>query len=486
MQHTRKPTPVTPPVPFAKERALDEERRTVPTKDHHLTAWGRGTSAQAQLARPEKEAAAIDAIAEPPCPTMIPRGAGSSYGDAALNEGGGIVSFERLDRLIAYDPDAGTVTCEAGVELGELLDRVLQDGLFPPVLPGTRHVTVGGAIASDVHGKNHEHAGAFARCVNAFRLATPSGEVLTCSRRRNPGVFWATVGGMGLTGSILTATLDLVEVESAYVLRERHRTADLEETFDQLVQLGHEASYTMAWLDAASTADPLGRGVVTAGRHASKTEVTPVTEAPLDLPERSGPDVPFTMPFSLVNRATVPLFNSLYHRTGPDGERDLVDVDRFFFPLDAIGDFHRLYGPSGLLQYQALLPMDHARGGIRRLLERIQASKVPAGLTVLKALGPGDEGLISFPERGFTLSVDVPASDRARALFSELDEICLEHEGRVYLAKDATLDRATFDAMYPAADRFRAIQRQLDPEGQLSSSLGRRLGLADGTGGAPA
>lgn len=470
--------------------AIDEDEldppdgRSLPAGTRRLTSWGRALEATSRIVRPEKEATAIDAVADPPGSAVIARGSGCSYGDAALSEDG-VVAFERLDRMLAFDPDGGTVTCEAGVTLGEIVDHLLPRGFLPPVLPGTRHVTVGGAIASDVHGKNHLSTGAFSNCVRSFRLATPLGKTLTCSRRRNADVFWATLGGMGLTGTILTATLDLEAVESAYIIRERRRTDDLDETLDVLSNRVSSHRYAVAWLDIAGPTDPAGRGLVTAGRRASHNQARRANETPLDLPERSSPGVPFEMPVNLVNRLTMSIFNSLYYWTHPREDADMVDVERFTFLLDAIDDWPRLYGPDGLLQYQALIPEPDEREGIRALLERIHRSSVTPALSVLKVLGDADDGLISFPKRGLTLSVDVPASPKARDLFRDLDEICLDHGGRVYLAKDATLDAPTFEQMYPDADRFLDVKHAVDPDGQLASSLARRVGLAPSYGEAP-
>lgn len=475
MRGTHEPVKRAPPEDREPETGSD---RPLPTAVQRLSSWGRAVEARARVVRPEKEATAIQAVAEQPSRTVIPRGAGRSYGDASLNEDG-VVTFGRLDRLLAFDPRGGTVTCEAGVTLGEIVDHLLPRGFLPPVLPGTRHVTVGGAIASDVHGKNHVSAGAFSSCVRSFRLATPTGKTLTCSRRRNADVFWATLGGMGLTGSIVTATLELEEVESAYVVRHRARTQDLDETIDLLSKRASNHRYAVAWLDAAGTAEPLGRGIVTAGRPAGRGEVDRVTDEPLETPEGSATSVPFEMPFNLVNRATVPVFNSLYYWARPSEEADVVDQERFTFLLDALDDWHRLYGPRGMRQHQSVIPSPLEREGVAALLERVQGSDVPPGLAVLKAFGSSDEGPLSFPTRGVTLSVDVPAVPEAEQLFRDLDRICLEHRGRVYLAKDTTLGARTFDEMYPDAEAFREVKRAVDPEGEVVSSLARRVGLAD-------
>lgn len=458
-----------------------DEEPPLPTSTRRLTSWGRAVEARARVVRPEKEATAVQAVREPPSRTVIARGCGSSYGDASLNEDG-VVGFERLDRLLAFDPEGGTVTCEAGVTLGEIVDHLMPRGFLPPVLPGTRHVTVGGAIAADVHGKNHATTGAFSSCVRSFRLAIPAGKTLTCSRRRNADVFWATLGGMGLTGSIVTATLDLEEVDSAYVVRRRDRTGDLDETVELLETRASTHRDAVAWLDASGRSDPLGRGVVTAARPASQSEARTVTDEPLEPPERPTPSVPFEMPFNLVNRATVPVFNSLYYWTRPEDGVDVVDHERFAFLLDAVEDWHHLYGPQGMQQYQAVIPTPGERQGVAALLDRIRRSDVPPALTVLKAFGPADRGLLSFPTRGLTLSVDVPATPEAEELFHELDRICLEHDGRTYLAKETTLDARAFEQMYPEAEAFREIKHAVDPEGTLASSLARRIGLVDAPG----
>lgn len=478
----RSPKIASPPPDSSPQVPIDGSVASSPWTLH---AWGRALQAPGQVVRPEKQAAVLDALDRPPVGSMIPRGGGRSYGDAALNHEESILSSQRLDRFVGFDPEAGTITCEPGVSLGELVDHLIPEGLLLPVLPGTRHVTVGGAIAADVHGKNHVQDGAFANNVRRLRLATPEGRVLVCSRSHNPEVFWATIGGMGLTGTIVTATLDLKRVDTAYLVRERHCTRNLNETIDTLAELASAHRYAMAWIDASSNADPFGRGVVSGARHAVREELDDVNSRPLEPKARLRPTVPFKLPSGSVNPATVAAFNALYYRLQPEREIDQIDVNRFFFPLDALEEWHRVYGSRGMLQFQGLVPRSEAREGIRALLTRVRESPLVPALTVLKAMGPEDRGMLSFPMRGLALSIDVPARKQAPRILRELNQICLEHGGRVYLAKDATLEQDAFEAMYPRVDRFRAIKWGLDPQAKMASDLGRRLGLVEHGDGEP-
>lgn len=484
MHQPQTPTPPTPRDPVDEDDKAPPSP-SLPTRSRELESWGRTHAARSHVIRPEKEKTAIAAIHDPPTSTIIPRGNGRSYGDAALNQGGAVTSMRRLDRMLAFDPATGLVTCETGVTLGDILDHALPKGYTLPVLPGTRHVTVGGAIAANIHGKTHAHQGAFASIVRSFRLATPTGAVLVCSRHRNPDIFWATLGGMGLTGTILTASLKLTPVETAYMMCTRKRTRTLEETLDTLIDEAAKHPSTVAWVDASKRADAFGRGIVTTGHPATEQDLPGDEANPLERAPRFSPTLPFTLPSSFINRVTSAAFNSLYYWTHPEQGPRAIDLGRHFFPLDAIDQWNRAYGPQGLLQYQTVIPQPEARKGVQTMLQRIKESSVPPTLTVLKVLGSEDEALLSFPKPGVTLAVDMPARPDAYGLLEALDEVCLEHGGRVYLAKDARLSPATFEQMYPAADRFRRIKNHVDPEMKVSSPLARRLGLAEAPRGDP-
>jgi len=445
-----------------------------------LSGWGRSSWESSHVYRPEQRAALARLLASGQEPHYIPRGLGRSYGDASLNRDGGVLSFLRLNRFLAFDPETGILECEAGVSLGEILDVFLPRGFFPPVTPGTRHVTVGGAIAADVHGKNHHRDGAFARFVLDMRLLTPAGEVLTCSPETEREVFWATAGGMGLTGLILSARLRLRKVETAYVRVDYVRTRSLDETLAALAANDERYPYSVAWLDGLAGGRSLGRGVLMRGHHATRQELPSRIRDPLALPGRACFAVPFDFPACALNRLSVGAFNTLYYLRHGAAAGVLVDCERFFYPLDGVRDWNRLYGRRGFVQYQFVLPPETSAVGLSEVLTRCAAAGRPPFLAVLKGFGEADPGPLSFPCRGYTLALDLPAAKGLPGLLEELDGSVLRHRGRLYLAKDSALDADTFAAMYPQAGEFRAVKARLDPKQVLSSNLARRIGLARG------
>jgi len=410
---------------------------------------------------------------------VIPRGLGRSYGDPAVNGGGAVVLAEKLGRLLAFDPEGGTVTCEGGASLARLLSFLVPRGFFLPVVPGTRFVTVGGAIAADVHGKNHHVDGTFGRHLEELTLLTAAGETLRCSHSENAGAFEATVGGMGLTGVVLSARLRLLPIETPLVKVVRRRTAGLDETLARLEEEERLGRYSVAWVDGLARGRSLGRGVLMRGDHLPAAELPRGRDGRGALPEETGPSVPLDAPAFLLGPASVSAFNALYYAAGREGT-SLSPLGPFFFPLDAVGAWNRLYGRRGFVQYQALLPRETAAEGCRLLLEEFSRERAASFLAVLKTTGPEGRGLLSFPRSGVTLALDVPnLGERLRPLARRLDAILLRLGGRLYLAKDALTDAASFAAMYPRLPEFRAARRRLDPEGRFSSSQARRLGLAE-------
>lgn len=446
----------------------------------NASGWGRYPSHRGHVYRPERLTDVARVLTSGAQPSFISRGLGRSYGDAALNKDGGIISHLRLNRLLAFDAEAGVLECETGISLAEIIKIFLPRGFFPPVTPGTKHVTVGGAIASDIHGKNHHVDGTFAEFLLDFRLQVPTGEIITCSRDERPEVFWATVGGMGLTGPILSARIRLRSVESGFVRADYHKVRNLDEALSAFAESDERYRYSVAWIDCLATGASLGRSVLMQANDATADGVRSERSAPdpLTLPKKRTTTVPFDFPSGTLNRASVQAFNTLFYRKQKSATGRLVDYDSFFYPLDSVGDWNRLYGKRGFVQYQAALPLDGGRAGLRILLERLSAAKRASFLAVLKRLGPANPGLLSFPFEGYTLALDLPNRSGLREFLRELDEITLRYGGRVYLAKDAALTPETFSTMYPGAEEFRRIQRDLDPEGRLSSSLARRLGLA--------
>ena len=442
-----------------------------------LAGWGRFPVETCRLFRPEKRAGVAAVLASGGQPHYVSRGLGRSYGDAALNRDAGVISHLRLNRFLAFDPETGVLECEAGASVHDILQFALPRGWMLPVTPGTRFVTVGGAIAADVHGKNHHRDGTFARFVDEITLLTPGEGVLRCSATENADVFWATAGGMGLTGPILAARFRLRRVESAWMRVDQVRARDLEGALDGFARADAGYPYSVAWIDCLAGGRSLGRSVLMLGDHAPAAALPRSVRDPLARPARGRPGVPFALPSAALNRFTVAAFNAAYHATHRDTAGRMVPLDTFFYPLDAVAEWNRLYGRRGFVQFQAAVPTEGGAQALAALLERISRSRRPSFLAVLKRLGAANPGLLSFPIAGYTLALDLPASAGIREFVHGLNRLALDHGGRVYLAKDAVLDAETFAAMHPRLPEFQAMRRRLDPEGRLSSSLARRVGI---------
>ncbi len=448
-----------------------------PSAVRPLSGWGRFPVETCRVFRPEKRAGLAAILASGGESSYIARGLGRSYGDAALNKDGGVISFERLNRLIAFDPETDVLECEAGVTFAEILDCFLPRGYFLPVTPGTKFVTLGGAIAHDVHGKNHHRAGTISNFVLDFRLQTPQGDVITCSREQNPDVFWATVGGAGLTGLLLTARLRLQRVETAYVLVDFLKVNHFEDAIAAMAESDHLYEFSVAWIDCLARGKALGRSVLMRANPAKRSDLPSNSGDPLRLRRRSGHSLPFDFPPGILNSLTVGAFNSLFYRLHRTISGRLADIDSFFYPLDSIRNWNRMYGRRGFVQYQLVFPLETSRTGLAEVLERVSASGRGSFLGVLKRFGDANAGLLSFPFPGYTLALDLPVSDGLVTFLSGLDEVVLRHGGRLYLAKDAVTAPDSFAAMYPRLDEFRAVKARLDPKNRLSSSQARRVGI---------
>jgi len=397
---------------------------------------------------------------------LLAHGLGRSYGDVGLNDGGTILLTRGLDRFIALDEGAPSVTCEAGVSLGEILRLVVPRGLFLPVVPGTRHVTVGGAIANDIHGKNHHREGTFGRHVRSLELLRSDGRRLTCSPAENAELFAATVGGLGLTGLLLSATVSLRRVPSAYVDAESIPVRDLDHFFELSALSDQAFEYTVAWIDCLARGRRVGRGIF----HRANVAVAPGRSREMRPSPRLS--VPIELPFSPLNRLSVAAFNLAYHAANARKGRRLEHVDPFFFPLDGVERWNRIYGPGGLLQFQCSVPREAGPATIRELLNRIAASGEGSFLAVLKGFGDvASPGLLSFPRPGVTLSLDFPyRGGRTDRLFRELHAVTEASGGAFYPAKDAHMSPGAFRRSFPGLEAFRA---QLDPA--FSSSFWRRV-----------
>jgi FAD/FMN-containing dehydrogenase len=444
-----------------------------------LSGWGRYPVEQCNVYRPESQRQLARILESCDQPSFISYGLGRSYGDAPLNRQGGVICHTRLNRFLAFDAQTGVLECEAGVSLAEILQYFLPRGFFLPVTPGTKFVTVGGAIAADVHGKNHHQDGTFGNSVLDFQLLTPSGEKLSCSQSNNSEVFWATLGGMGLTGVILSARIKLRPVESAWVLVDYQKATNLEDALGRMTESDVRYQYSVAWIDCLATGRHMGRAVLMRGNHAPANELPARIRDPLARPSLRHWTLPFDFPSLALNSLTVRAFNSFYYGMHRNASGQLVDLEKFFYPLDAIHHWNRLYGRRGFVQYQVALPLEGGLEGLKEVLTRLARSRRASFLAVLKRFGKSNPGLLSFPIQGYTLALDLPVARGLIPLLHELDRVVLDYRGRIYLAKDAVVTSQSFAAMYPKVEQFRAIKSRLDPHGRLSSSQARRLAIVE-------
>lgn len=437
-----------------------------------LSGWGRYPRNSCAVYRPER-ARELTQLFDLEAPTLVARGAGRAYGDAALNHTGAVVDVQRLNRILSFEPN-GLVHCEAGVTFADLIEVFLPRGFFPPASPGTKFVTLGGALAADVHGKSHHREGSFARHVSWFKLLLPSGELRTCTPE-DRDLFLATAGGMGLTGIISEIQLRLQPVSSAYLSVETLPARDLDQALELFDRVDSH-QFSMAWIDCLSRGRAMGRAIVMAGDFAPPQALAPpAREHPLRIPKRARHRVPIDLPGLMLNSLSVRAFNEFYYRLQRRGAGTRIsDYDSFFYPLDSIDQWNRLYGRRGFLQYQCVWPLERGRAGLIELLEAISRSRRGSFLAVLKRFGP-QEGIMSFPMAGYTLALDFPMRRGLLEFLERLDDLVVAHGGRVYLAKDARLRPARLRQMYPELPRFRAIRDRVDPDHRLASSLSRRL-----------
>lgn len=439
-----------------------------------ISGWGRYPRGHASVVRPERREEVE------PCEfaSLIARGQGRSYGNAAMNEGGVVMMTERLDRVISFDERTGWLTAEAGMTLAEVFKKFLPRGWFPSVTPGTKFVSLGGCVAADVHGKNHHHDGTFGANVREIELVMADGSRVRCGPEENSELFWATVGGMGLTGVISEVTYRLIPVESAYVSVRHTKARDLEASLSLLEDEAWDDRYTVAWIDCLARGRSLGRSVLMRGHHARRDELPSKIREPLLLKESAKLNLAFDFPQWVLNSLTISAFNQFYYLwQGAKREPFLTDYSTFFHPLDRLKNWNRMYGRRGFIQYQCVLPPKESGEGLRRLLEELARERRASFLAVLKRFGPQNLGLLSFPMEGYTLALDMPVSDGLLSFLDRLDEIVLSHGGRVYLAKDTRVKAENFRRMYTRFSEWEEIKRRVDPENRFQSDLSRMLGI---------
>lgn len=439
-----------------------------PVRRESLAGWGRHPVRTGLVARPER-------LGVPPgSGHLVARGAGRAYGDAALPAAPDdlVIETPRSDRILAFDAAQGLLTCEAGLTLDDIIRVFLPRGWFPAVTPGTRFVTVGGCVACDVHGKNHHRDGSFGRFVERITLVTAAGQPLVCGPSQERELFLATVGGMGLTGLIVEATVRLRRVESPLLVVETEAVADLERMVEGLGAAAADWPYTVGWIDCLAGGAALGRGILMRGRHATRAE----TDA---RPPRSARAlrVPLDAPGWLLSPVTMRAFNAFYYwlRGGPLRQH-VVSHESFFYPLDGVRDWNRLYGRRGFLQYQCVVPRAAGPAPVRSLMERLAASGAASFLAVIKDCGPEGDAYLSFPREGITLALDLAYRGAAtEALVHELNASVIEAGGRVYLAKDAVTRARDFERMMPRLPQWRAVRDRWDPERRFRTAQSVRL-----------
>lgn len=440
-----------------------------------ICGWGRYPRHATTLRHPVKPSDAAGLVRS--LQGFVARGNGRSYGDAATGEAATLCTLG-LGRMRAFDPSTGRVAVEAGVLIGDIIETFGPRGFFPIVVPGTKFVTVGGAIAADVHGKNHHRNGGFGDTVEDILLALPSGEVVTASRTQNADLFRATIGGMGLTGVILEATLRLRRIEGGWIKQTTVAAQNLEAAMAALDR-SDDATYSVAWIDVVTKDAANGRSLIFIGEHASREDLAALSAAANFLPaKRARISVPFSLPGFTLNSWSVAAFNELYFRSGQRhaGAPRLVNWNPYFFPLDGISDWNRIYGSAGFVQHQCVIPLATAYNAISEILARTAKRGDASFLAVLKKLGPGG-GLMSFPAPGFTLALDFKMSPTLPDFLAQLDKIVVDAGGRIYLAKDAMQSRATFEAGYPALRNFQALRQTIGAAGKIVSKQSHRLGI---------
>ncbi len=435
-----------------------------------ISNWGLFPWIDAQTVSSKEEL--IDQLKEKS--TLIARGMGRCYGDSSLNDL--IWSALQYSEIVEFDDRTGRVTCEAGVTLEKILSVVVPKGWFLPVTPGTKYVSVGGAVASDIHGKNHHNLGGFCQHLFWFKLMLADGKIVTCSSTDNSDLFNATCGGMGLTGCILEASFQLLKIETSYIRQTQLKLPNIDAAIDAFEQMS-AVTYSVAWIDCLATGANLGRSVLFLGEHARLDELSDrERQEPLVVDVKPKRSIPFYFPKFALSTWSVKLFNWVYYYGHPAKRESLVHYGPFFYPLDKILHWNRMYGRRGFTQYQCVIPKNCGREGMNAILKELSQSGEGSFLAVLKLLGPEDF-LISFPMEGYTLALDIPIKSKNFELMNRLDQIVLRYGGRLYLSKDARMPAEMMRKGYPKLPQFIDIKQKFDPNRQFESLQSKRLGL---------
>ncbi|MFW5760970.1 MAG: FAD-binding protein [Cyclobacteriaceae bacterium] len=404
------------------------------------------------------------------------RGLGRSYGDQSISSDALVTELPAMNKILSFDDTSGILNCQAGLSLQQIIKIFAPRGWFPMINPGTKYVTVGGAIANDIHGKAHHVDGSFINCVENFDILLASGEIKSCSRNENIDLFYANFGGLGLLGIIIRASLKLKKIETTYFVQKVIKCKNIEDMLDAFDQYDKEYDYSVAWVNALVRGKNLGQGVLTLGNQASLNDLPKkLQKDPLFVSPEAKLKVPFYLPSFFLNSISVILLNKFiaYVQAKPT---TIVHYEKFFFPLDAILNWNRGYGKRGFIQYQFVIPLENGRENIKKLLSAVSQSGCTPFLNVLKKFGDGQQYL-SFPKPGYTFAIDFPVTKKLPGFISRLDQMVLDCGGRIYLGKDAMLTADTFEKMYPEYQQWLAIKKKYDPHNKFSSALAHRLKL---------
>ena len=398
---------------------------------------------------------------------LIPCGNGRSYGDSALNSN--IVDVRSKNYFIDFNEEIGLLHIQAGVLLSEILESFVPRGWFLKVTPGTKFITVGGAIASDIHGKNHHIEGCFSECIKEFKIMLADGEVVTCSKEATPNLFKATCGGQGLTGIILDAKIYLKKINSQYINQTTIKTKNLKETFKAFEEY-QDKPYSVAWIDCLAKGDKIGKCLLMVGDFRD--------DGKLDYKVKKQKSIPFNFPSFVLNNWSVRVFNWLYYgKVKQKLSKQIVDIDTFFYPLDAIGHWNHIYGKNGFTQYQFILPKESSYEGLEEVLTAISKSGKGSFLAVLKLYGKANDNYLSFPMEGYSLALDFKIEKGLFDLLDKLDEIVVKYKGRIYLAKDVRVSKKTFEKGYPKIESFRQYRKENKMDSKFQSLQSKRVGI---------
>jgi len=430
-----------------------------------INGWGRYPKIDANLFSPENKSECFDYIKKN---SLIPRGSGRSYGDSANADN--VLQSLKINKVLKFDKINGIITCEAGVKFRDLISIILPEGWFFPVTPGTSFITIGGAIAADVHGKNHHIEGSFSDYILNIDMILGSGNFVSVSREILPDLFYATCGGMGLTGFIFSATIKLKRITSSKIIQSTQAYKSLDEVFESFIRFS-STNYTVAWLDTIATGKNFGRSIFFLGDHANDNDFVTEKFKPLNLPMKLGS--------FFINKYTMNIFNEIYYKKNSIGSKNkrLININNFFYPLDKIKKWNLVYGNTGFIQYQFVIPKENSVLNLKKIFKTINDNNEFSSLAILKLLGKENNNYLSFPMEGLTLALDFKFSNSIMKLTKLLDEMIVDMNGKIYLAKDSLMSENIFKKIYLKWNEFEKVRYKYSAIGKFSSTQSRRLGL---------